>query len=62
MSMWMTTTSMCGRYNVSDTPVMREFMKSLRVTHLPETRRNIAPGAMGQFVIEREGERQLLDG
>lgn len=53
---------MCGRFNVSDSPVMRQFMKSLRVTHLLETRLNIAPGAMGQFVIEQDGERQLLDG
>lgn len=53
---------MCGRYNVSDTPEMRLLMKSLRVLHIPEVRRNVAPGALGQFVIEQEGERQLLDG
>lgn len=53
---------MCGRYNVSDTPEMHLLMKSLRVSHLPEPRRNVAPGALGQFVIEQAGERQLLDG
>ncbi len=53
---------MCGRFNVSDTPEMRLLMKSLRVSHLPEPRRNVAPGALGQFVIEQEGERQLLEG
>lgn len=53
---------MCGRYNISDTAETRLLMKALRVSHIPESRRNVAPGALGQFVIEREGERELLDG
>lgn len=53
---------MCGRYNVSDSPAIRLLMKALRVSGIPEARRNVAPGAHGQFVIEREGERELLEG
>lgn len=53
---------MCGRYNVSDSPRVRKLMDRLRVPTLPETRRNIAPGAHGQFVIEHKGERQLIEG
>lgn len=53
---------MCGRYNVSDTPEIRSLMRELRVSRVPESRRNVAPGALGQFVVEREGVRDLLEG
>lgn len=53
---------MCGRYNVSDRPETRQLLADLRVEGRVESRRNIAPGAHGQFVIERDGQRELLDG
>lgn len=37
-------------------------MKSLGLDIFPEPRRNVAPGAFGQFVITREHERALVDG
>lgn len=53
---------MCGRYNVSDRPATRQLLADLGVDGRLENRRNIAPGAHGQFVIERDGQRELLDG
>lgn len=53
---------MCGRYNISDDPFVRALMNSLGLNLMPDARRNIAPGAFGQFVIERDRERLLLDG
>lgn len=53
---------MCGRYHVSATPQVRRLMDRLKVEQNPESRLNIAPGALGQFVVEREGSRHLLDG
>lgn len=53
---------MCGRYNVSDRPETQQLLTALRVEGRAVPRRNIAPGAHGQFVIERDGQRELLDG
>lgn len=53
---------MCGRYNVADNALMRALAKSLRLDHFPEPRKNIAPGAKGQFVYEHDGVRSLVDG
>jgi len=53
---------MCGRYNVSDAPSTLRLMAKLKAPP-PEPRKNVAPGAKGQFVVETlDGERQLLDG
>ncbi|QDQ28266.1 SOS response-associated peptidase [Chitinimonas arctica] len=53
---------MCGRYNVIDNPNVRELCATLGIKLYPDTRKNIAPGGQGQFVVQRDGERQLLDG
>lgn len=53
---------MCGRFNVSDSPEVRTLMLALRVDRLPEPRRNIAPGAFAQFVVQKGEERVLMDG
>lgn len=53
---------MCGRYNVSDSPLVRALMATLGMAIYPDSRRNIAPGAHGQFVIERGNQRNLIDG
>lgn len=53
---------MCGRYNVSDNPLARELMQALGLKVWPEPRRNVGPGSQGQFVIQREGSRELVDG
>lgn len=52
---------MCGRYNVIDNPGIRELVRMLGVP-LPEPRRNIAPGAKGQFVMEDATGRHLVEG
>lgn len=52
---------MCGRYNVGDSPEVRALVRSLGVA-LPEPRRNVAPGALGQFVMENEAGRHLIEG
>lgn len=53
---------MCGRFNVSDSPEVRTLMLALRVDRIPEPRRNIAPGAVAQFVMQKGEERALIDG
>lgn len=44
---------MCGRYYVSDSPDVHALMAILDLPLFPESRRNVAPGAKGQFVVER---------
>ncbi|AXK40773.1 SOS response-associated peptidase [Crenobacter cavernae] len=53
---------MCGRFNTLDTQELRELLQRLGVQALPEFRRDICPGQYAHFVIERNGERQLLNG
>lgn len=53
---------MCGRYNISSGEDAARLLGQLRVGEMPEARRNIAPGAHGQFVREQGGERELVDG
>ncbi|QDQ29179.1 SOS response-associated peptidase [Chitinimonas arctica] len=53
---------MCGRYNVIDNPHVRELCSTLGIKLYPGTRTNICPGGQGQFVVERDGQRLLLDG
>jgi putative SOS response-associated peptidase YedK len=53
---------MCGRYNVLDSIEMRMLMNELRFDEIPEERRNVAPGSVAQFVLERDGQRQLVQG
>lgn len=53
---------MCGRFNVRDNQQMRGLMVSLRIDEVPDTRLNIAPGAIGQFVIGKAGHRSLVEG
>jgi len=53
---------MCGRYHVSNSPAVQGLLNSLGMGESITPRRNIAPGAYGQFVIERDGQRALLDG
>lgn len=53
--------AMCGRYNIMDSPVIRDLLDILGIQAAPEPRRNIAPGSFGQIVIERQGERVLQD-
>jgi putative SOS response-associated peptidase YedK len=53
---------MCGRFNVSPSHGVQSLLERLRVEAPIEARRNIAPGAHGQFVVERQGRRELLDG
>lgn len=52
---------MCGRMNVSDSPFVQELMRSLGAPLYPQPRQNIAPGAMAEIVIEKEGKRQLQE-
>lgn len=53
---------MCGRYNVIDSPEVRDLCDFLGIKLYPKSRLNIAPGAQGQFVMEADGQRQLLTG
>ncbi|MDH0342106.1 SOS response-associated peptidase [Chromobacterium haemolyticum] len=53
---------MCGRYNVIDDDDISRLMSRLGLEAKPQERRNVAPGAYGQFVVERAGTRQLVDG
>lgn len=56
------TSIVCGRFNVSDSPLVQVLMTALRVDRLPEPRRNIAPGAIAQLVVQKGEERVLMDG
>lgn len=53
---------MCGRFNVTDDPYVQTLMEGLGMPLYPKPRRNIAPGAPGEFVVERDGQRQLVEG
>lgn len=50
---------MCGRYNVIDSPGVRELMDLLGLKLYPETRYNIAPGDSAQIVFQFGDERYL---
>lgn len=53
---------MCGRYHVSSSPQVRKLLDQLGVSENPESRINIAPGALGQFVVQTQQGRSLVDG
>lgn len=53
---------MCGRFNVIDSPLVQVLMDVLGVAVMPDTRRNIAPGAKAQFVMAHETTRSLVEG
>jgi len=52
---------MCGRMNVSDSPFVKELMKTLGMSVYPRARRNIRPGSSADIVIQQNGERQLQE-
>ncbi|GLR13244.1 DUF159 family protein [Chitinimonas prasina] len=54
--------TMCGRYNVTDSPEVQELCRLLGIHLYPEPRLNISPGALGQFIAQKGGERQLYTG
>lgn len=53
---------MCGRYNVSNSSATRQLVEDLGLQLELDDRRNISPGARGQFILERKGQREVLDG
>ena len=52
---------MCGRYNVTDDPLVQELLEILGIPIRAQTRLNIAPGAKGQIVYETNQGRTLED-
>jgi putative SOS response-associated peptidase YedK len=52
---------MCGRMNVSDSPKVKELMKALGITALPQVRNNVGPGSSADIVIQQDDERQLIE-
>lgn len=52
---------MCGRYDIIDSPGVRNLMDILGLTLYPETRYNIPSGAQGQIVYQVGDERYLDD-
>lgn len=54
---------MCGRYNVIDSPDVQALMYSIGMDKVvPRTRVNVPPGGTGEFVIEADGSRHLVEG
>jgi len=54
---------MCGRYNVGDSPELRQLMNQLGLLdQLPKPQHNVPPGGIGEFLIEAAGDRYLLPG
>lgn len=53
---------MCGRYNLIDSPGVRALCELLGVALHPQTRLDIRPGSPGDFVLERDGRRELVAG
>lgn len=54
---------MCGRYNVTDSPEVRELMGQLGLAGIaPRPQYNVPPGGIGEFVMEAAGDRYLLPG
>lgn len=52
---------MCGRYNVTDDPLVQDLLEILGIPIRIHTRLNIAPGAKGQIVYETGQGRTLED-
>ncbi|PPC77949.1 DUF159 family protein [Pokkaliibacter plantistimulans] len=51
---------MCGRYNLTDSPVVRQLMADVGMPlDMPEPRENIAPGSWGQIIWE-SGQGRVL--
>lgn len=54
---------MCGRYNVTDSPVIQELMEELGMAgSAPRPQLNVSPGGTGEFVMEAGGDRYLVPG
>lgn len=53
---------MCGRYNITDSRQVRALCDLLGIKLYPTSSQNIAPGAQGQFVMEADGQRQIITG
>lgn len=54
---------MCGWYNVTDSPEVQTLMRELGLPGMkPSPQLNVRPGGKGEFVIEADGERQLIPG
>jgi putative SOS response-associated peptidase YedK len=54
---------MCGRYNVTDSPVVGELMQELGMPYAaPRPQLNVSPGSTGEFVMEAGGDRHLVPG
>ena len=52
---------MCGRYNVIDDPLVQGVMEQLGLPLYPQTRLNVAPGALGEIVYETAAGRTLQE-
>ncbi|MDX1802024.1 MAG: SOS response-associated peptidase family protein [Marinobacter sp.] len=52
---------MCGRYNIIDSPEIRDLMEQLGLPLFPETWLDIAPGGRGQIVYDGGRGRTLVD-
>ncbi len=50
---------MCGRMNVSDSPFVKELMKTLGMSMYPRMKSNIGPGSSTDIVIEDDDGRHL---
>lgn len=54
---------MCGRFNVSDDPLVQGLMEELGLPGLyPRPQLNVPPGGTADFVIEASGSRHLVPG
>lgn len=53
---------MCGRFNVTDSPVVGELMDELGMPLRPGPRLNVAPGSWAQLVLDTGHGRQLVEG
>ena len=50
---------MCGRMNVSDSPLVQELMKTLGMSMYPKAKSNIGPGRSTDILIEDKDGRHL---
>lgn len=53
---------MCGRFNVTDSPVVGELMDELGLSLRPRPQINVPPGGNADFVLEDGDGRQLVSG
>jgi len=53
---------MCGRFNVTDSPVVGELMDELGMPYRPKPQLNVPPGGTAEFVLEDGSGRQLVPG